>query len=197
MKLRNIGLWACLGTATGIGAYKYRELKPVFEVKLVSDTRDSPMVRMVREGDQTYFGRLCNQHNCSIQVNKSLFNKYQVPGEPQINSIATMTFTDTPPSVIEKNMYTIADTMMGIPVFLYLAKIGENKGAATAHIQVDRSGHLQANTPYKMVVTCYQREGRNYFMKALVVDEKGNLVRTYRSRFAKVDWTIKSSIQEG
>ena len=181
----------------GVGIYKYREFKPVFQVKLKEDPNDERFVRTVREGDHTYFGKMCNLGNCVIKVNKSLFKKYNIPGETQINSMATIQFTGISPSAIEKHMYTIADTMMGIPIFLYLAKIGENKGAATAHIDVDRSGDLLDGMRYRMVVTCYQQEGRNYFMKAVLVDDQGCLIRTYRSRFSKVDWTIKSSIQEG
>lgn len=193
MGLLTKGILAASGLALGQGIYLYQKMQPHFEIHLKEDYKDKPFITLERQNDKSYFEHITKETDMRIRVSRSLFNEFHTEGPTKINLTASLYFKHGDETNIEKYLYASADTFMGIPIYLKLKKDGENKGAATAYIDVERHGPLKAGIRYYAAASCYKSDGRNYFTICQIVDDKGNPVRTYRARFVKIDWFLKTT----
>ena len=160
------------------------------EIVLKEDYKDRPFVQLERNSDQSYFHSVADTTHLRMRVSRSLFDDLGKDSEPTMNLTAGLTLGSGGELEMEQVLYVMCDTFMGIPIILFNNRHGQQSGAATAHIEVEKHKPLQAGMRYQVAASCTNHSGRNYFMIAQVVDDRGELVRTYRSRFGKVNWSI-------
>ena len=196
MKLLKTGVTLLSGAGAGYGAYLYKELQPSYEVNLFEDARYLPFIRLERNPDFTYGGRVATKSGLSVRLHNTLITELKIPGDENISMTANTTFgAGMKESQIEKDLYVMLDTMMGGVSAFYLRKRGDFKGTATSYINMERHGKLEANRKYQIAILCHNQDGKNFFNKGVVADDTGRIVRTYTSRFVKVPWTTRVLIR--
>lgn len=184
----------CLtGVAVGQGVFLYRKMKPHFEINLNEEFPNAPYIEMGRLNDQSYFNHATRDVEVKMRVSRTLFEEFHIDGPVKMSLTATILFKEGSEEHLEKCLYAAADTFMGIPLYLKLKRDHENSGAATSYIDVERNGPLKAGVKYYVASSCYKHIGKNFFNICQIVDDQGKLVRTYRSRFVKVAWFMKTS----
>lgn len=196
MKLLKTAAAVLGGGAVGYGLHLYKEMMPAYEVKLIEDPAHAPFVRLVRDPDFTYGGHVGGKSKLSIKIHNTLISELNVPGEECVAMTGSTVFdSEMKNSQIDKDMFVMLDTMMGGSSAFYLRKKGTMSGTATSYIDVARSGDLYADVKYNIAILSESKDGKNFYTKGIVADDKGKIVRTYRGRFVKVPWTTRVLIK--